>query len=220
MNLLLHSTCPIDQPPSLDPPPTPEETNPLDFLRGDPMFNEVKRIVKKNPKNLKLCLEKLNQTHPMLSDCIGDNLPSFIKLFKDNDQQQDDCEMQTDKSMTESKNQPTQQVVAEHDDVHPFDDPQPSTSSACSAPSMPIPIPKNYQTKYQTTSVITSTNPLFEDNDPPSEMDPAVVRPSDSDAIVRLMALGFSNLEAAGALVAFNRDEEKAADFLFSQSEK
>lgn len=204
-NILIHSVSSMDVQSSLPPPPppTPADADSLDFLRDQTQFDEVQRLFKENPKNLVACLEKLKTSNPTLSKNVESNLPKLLNLFANQDGEEDRCESRTD-SETESM-----------DHQLPVEEPQPSTSSSSGLGTRSKPFKKPPPLK----SIVISNNPLFDPTDTP-EMDDLGVQPNDSEAIIRLMDLGFSNLEAAGALVAFNRDEEKAADFLFSQNDE
>lgn len=91
--------------------------------------------------------------------------------------------------------------------MEPMDQPmEPQASSSASCPAETVAPPQQHEQSSGAASAAAAAGHQE-------------VSPGDSEAIVRLMSLGFSNLEAAGAYVAFNKDEEKAADFLFSQTD-
>ena len=57
--------------------------NPLEYLRNDPQFQQMRSIIQANPQLLPHFIEQLRQTNPDIFDLISQNSHSFVRLMQE-----------------------------------------------------------------------------------------------------------------------------------------
>ena len=170
----------------------------IDQLRQHPQFNTLKRVIQENPAALSQVLDVIGQQNPSLLAAIHNNNDAFLAMM----------------------NEP---IVESHPDTN-----QPGvTSNLAANPAQMInalnSLPPEQQALFAQSMGMSaeqlraflgmmSSMPADEaDNDPPG-----VVRltQEEMDAVNRLMALGFSQQQAAQAYLACDKNEALAANLL------
>ena len=61
----------------------PSGGNPLAFLRDQPEFDQMKRILQQNPSMLNDILQRIGQSNPQLLQVISQNQEAFIRLINE-----------------------------------------------------------------------------------------------------------------------------------------
>lgn len=57
--------------------------NPLEYLRNDPQFQQMRSIIQANPQLLPHFIEQLRQTNPDIFELISQNSHSFVRLMQE-----------------------------------------------------------------------------------------------------------------------------------------
>ncbi|XP_074602888.1 UV excision repair protein Rad23 [Brevipalpus obovatus] len=138
----------------------PTEANPLEFLRNQPVFNQMRQLLQQNPQVLSSLMQSIGQSNPQLLELINQNQESFVRML----------------------NEPDNPNVG--------------------APTGASPAAGGQQ----------SNLPPGLDN----LIGHAPMTPQDREAIDRLKALGFPEYLVIQAYFAFDKNENSAANFLFS----
>jgi UV excision repair protein RAD23 len=143
-----------------------ESSNPLEFLRSRPQFQQMFQLLRQSPELLDPMMQQLRSTNPQLLDLIRQNQNAFVQLVNDSN-----------------------------------------------APSV--------QGTGQAGSANPASRPPTEPADPAlSALDGAAdvvdISPTEREAIERLKSLGFPEYLVVQVYFACEKNENMAADFLFS----
>jgi UV excision repair protein RAD23 len=60
-------------------------SNPLDFLRNQDSFIQIKELLRRNPDMLNAVLQQLGQSNPQLLQVISQNQEAFIRMINESD---------------------------------------------------------------------------------------------------------------------------------------
>lgn len=69
---------------SADNAPT-NEANPLEFLRNQPVFNQMRQLLQQNPQVLSSLMQSIGQSNPQLLELINQNQESFVRMLNEPD---------------------------------------------------------------------------------------------------------------------------------------
>merc|ERR1712110_1176839 len=58
-------------------------SNPLDFLRNQESFVQIKELLRRNPDMLNAVLQQLGQSNPQLLQVISQNQEAFIRMINE-----------------------------------------------------------------------------------------------------------------------------------------
>src|SRR5690348_1422895 len=58
-------------------------SNPLEYLRNDPQFQQMRSIIQANPQLLPHFIEQLRQSNPEIFDLISNNSSAFVRLMQE-----------------------------------------------------------------------------------------------------------------------------------------
>ena len=76
-----------DQPPLI--PPTGEagadDMSPLEFLRGQAQFNQMRSVIQQNPEMLNAVLQQIGHTNPALLQLISENQEAFVNMLNESE---------------------------------------------------------------------------------------------------------------------------------------
>ncbi|RWS31755.1 UV excision repair protein RAD23 B-like protein [Leptotrombidium deliense] len=61
----------------------PEAANPLDFLRSQPQFQQMRQVVQQNPQLLNAVMQQIGQTNPQLLQLITQNQEAFVRMLNE-----------------------------------------------------------------------------------------------------------------------------------------
>lgn len=61
------------------------ESNPLEFLRSQPVFNQMRQIIQQNPQVLNSLMQQIGQSNPQLLQLITQNQGSFVRMLNEPD---------------------------------------------------------------------------------------------------------------------------------------
>ncbi|XP_026572505.1 UV excision repair protein RAD23 homolog A isoform X2 [Pseudonaja textilis] len=64
-------------------PPAPEGENPLEFLRDQPQFQNMRQVIQQNPALLPALLQQLGQENPQLLQQISQHQEQFIQMLNE-----------------------------------------------------------------------------------------------------------------------------------------
>lgn len=64
---------------------TTNEANPLEFLRNQPVFNQMRQIIQSNPQVLNSLMQQIGQSNPQLLQLITQNQESFLRMLNEPD---------------------------------------------------------------------------------------------------------------------------------------
>lgn len=68
------------------PPPSSEavsDTNPLEFLRSQPQFQQMRQVVQSNPTLLNLLIQQIGRNNPQLLQLITQNQEAFLRMLNE-----------------------------------------------------------------------------------------------------------------------------------------
>ncbi|NWZ30069.1 RD23A protein, partial [Asarcornis scutulata] len=65
------------------PPPHPPGENPLEFLREQPQFQNMRQVIQQNPALLPALLQQLGQENPQLLQQISQHQEQFIQMLNE-----------------------------------------------------------------------------------------------------------------------------------------
>uniref|UniRef100_A0A8C7EBN0 UV excision repair protein RAD23 n=1 Tax=Nothoprocta perdicaria TaxID=30464 RepID=A0A8C7EBN0_NOTPE len=74
--------APVQESPATDPPPA-EGENPLEFLREQPQFQNMRQVIQQNPALLPALLQQLGQENPQLLQQISQHQEQFIQMLNE-----------------------------------------------------------------------------------------------------------------------------------------
>ncbi|NWX94573.1 RD23A protein, partial [Nothoprocta pentlandii] len=74
--------APMQESPATDPPPA-EGENPLEFLREQPQFQNMRQVIQQNPALLPALLQQLGQENPQLLQQISQHQEQFIQMLNE-----------------------------------------------------------------------------------------------------------------------------------------
>lgn len=66
--------------------PTPQagsEANPLEFLRSQPQFQQMRQVIQQNPQLLNAVMQQIGQTNPQLLQLITQNQEAFVRMLNE-----------------------------------------------------------------------------------------------------------------------------------------
>ena len=83
-------TAPAANPPAAAAAPTAEggggsDASPLEFLRNQEMFQQMRQLLQQNPSMLNAVLQQLRQSNPELLNLISQNQEAFIRMINEPD---------------------------------------------------------------------------------------------------------------------------------------
>ncbi|XP_059609735.1 UV excision repair protein RAD23 homolog A [Phlebotomus argentipes] len=150
--------------------------DPLDFLREQPQFHQMRYLIQQNPSFLHTLLQQVGQTNPALLRLISENQETFVNMLNE---------------PYDPDNHPAATVSS---GILQSDSDRSASSAEGVAPE---------QSEAAGTAPTSDTNPYN-------------LTPEDIAAIERLKELGFSEQEVIEAYLACGKNENVAANFLFS----
>ncbi len=179
----------------------------IEQLRSHPQFNTLKRVVQENPASLSQVLDLIGQQNPALLAAIHANNDAFLAMMNE-------PILETNQPSPVSQTPPR---GADASQMMQFLSSLPPEQRALFAQSMGM-SPDQLQGFINMMSTIPSSelnnilrNNMEGDNDPPG-----VIRLTHEEmaAVNRLVALGFSQQQAAQAYLACDKNEALAANLL------
>ncbi|XP_055690355.1 UV excision repair protein RAD23 homolog A-like [Lutzomyia longipalpis] len=154
--------------------------DPLDFLRQQPQFHQMRYLIQQNPSFLHALLQQVGQSNPALLRLISENQETFVNML----------------------NEP----------YDPDNHPAATVGSGVLQDTEERPQPQGESAGEGEEAGEAAANPAGA----PLEANPYNLTPEDIAAIERLKELGFSEQEVIEAYLACGKNENVAANFLFS----
>ncbi|KAK1154025.1 hypothetical protein AOXY_G29280 [Acipenser oxyrinchus oxyrinchus] len=79
----VQESSPTAEQPALPQNPAPEGLNPLEFLRGQPQFQNMRQVIQQNPSLLPALLQRLGRENPQLLQQISQHQERFIQMLNE-----------------------------------------------------------------------------------------------------------------------------------------
>ncbi|NWJ08098.1 RD23A protein, partial [Crypturellus undulatus] len=75
--------APVQESPPTEPPAAEAGENPLEFLREQPQFQNMRQVIQQNPALLPALLQQLGQENPQLLQQISQHQEQFIQMLNE-----------------------------------------------------------------------------------------------------------------------------------------
>ncbi|GAB0091031.1 UV excision repair protein RAD23 [Sergentomyia squamirostris] len=168
-------------------------SDPLDFLRRQPQFHQMRSLIQQNPSFLHALLQQVGQSNPALLRLISENQETFVNMLNEPYEQDNSPSAAAARTLSSGL---LAGVVGGATDT---DRPAQADDSAASSE-----LDRGVEASGNPAARVSAESNAFN------------LTPEDIAAIERLKELGFSEQEVIEAYLACGKNENIAANFLFS----